>query len=74
VANDPSEPGDLRDTGAREDVDDPDDLDDVETSMSRLLSRAKGWLALVVAIALVLPFGSWLVDEFAFGSAGTEVE
>jgi S1-C subfamily serine protease len=51
-----------------------DDLDGVETSMSRMLSRAKGWLALLVAAALVLPFGGWLVDEFAFGSAGTEVE
>lgn len=53
---------------------DPDDLEGFETSMSRLLARAKGWLALVVAVALVLPFGGWLVDEFAFGSAGTEVE
>ena len=57
-----------------DDPDDPDDLEGVETSMSRLLARAKGWLALVVAVALVLPFGGWLVDEFAFGSAGTEVE
>ena len=54
--------------------DDDDDLDGVQTSMSRLLARAKGWLALVVAVALVLPFGGWLVDEFAFGSAGSEVE
>jgi S1-C subfamily serine protease len=56
------------------DPDDPDDLEGLETSMSRMLARAKGWLALVVAIALVLPFGGWLVDEFAFGSAGSEVE
>jgi S1-C subfamily serine protease len=54
--------------------DDPDDLEGVETTMSRLLARSKGWLALVLALALVLPFGGWLVDEFAFGSAGTEVE
>lgn len=54
--------------------DDLDDLDGVETSMSRMVARAKGWLALVVAVALVLPFGGWLLEEFAFGSAGSEVE
>lgn len=51
-----------------------DDLDDVQTPMSRLLAHAKGWLALVVVAALVLPFAGWLVNEFAFESAGSEVE
>jgi S1-C subfamily serine protease len=71
------EDGDLEDANDLEDpehLDDLDDLDGVETSMSRLVARARGWLALVVVIALVVPFGGWLVDEFAFGSAGSEVE
>lgn len=51
-----------------------DDLDGYETTMSRLARRSRGWLALLLAAALVIPAGSWLVDEFIFQRSGSAVE
>ena len=53
---------------------DPDSLDGVETGMSRLLRRTRGWLAAVVALAMLLPLGGWAINEYAFGAAGDAVE
>lgn len=51
-----------------------DDLDGYETTMSRLVARARGWLALFVAALLVIPLGGWLVQELAFRRSGTAIE
>lgn len=53
---------------------DDDDLDGYQTSLSRLVDRARGWLALLVAAMLVVPLASWAVDELAFRRSGTSVE
>jgi S1-C subfamily serine protease len=50
-----------------------DDLDGVETSMSRLVGLAKRWLAAVVAVALLIPTGAWLLDELDFRRSGADV-
>jgi S1-C subfamily serine protease len=52
---------------------DADDLEGFETPLSRLARRLRGVIALVVAIALAIPLGSWLVDELAFRSSGEAV-
>jgi S1-C subfamily serine protease len=52
---------------------DEDDLEGFETPLLRLARRVRGWIALVVAIALAIPLGSWLVDELAFRSSGGAV-
>lgn len=54
-------------------IDDPDDLAGYDTPFSRLVSHARGWLALVVALAVVLPLGGWVFDELRFRSSGEEV-
>lgn len=51
-----------------------DDLEGYETAMSRLVTRARGWLALFVALVLVVPLGGWLLEEFAFRRSATQVE
>lgn len=66
--------GDPDDPDDPEGPDDPDDLAGYDTPFSRLVSHARGWLALVVAVALVLPLGGWLFDELRFRSSGDEVE
>lgn len=43
-----------------------DDLAGFRTPMTRLLASGKAWLAALVAVALVVPAGAFLVDEFAF--------
>jgi S1-C subfamily serine protease len=53
-------------TEPHHDPDDPDDLAGFSSPMTRLVASARSWLALVVAIALVVPAAAWLVDEFAF--------
>lgn len=65
---------DGRGTDADVDAYDPDSLDGVETGMSRLLRRTRGWLAAVVALAMILPLGGWAINEYAFGAAGDAVE
>jgi S1-C subfamily serine protease len=52
---------------------DPDDLAGFETPMSRLARRIRGLIAVIVAIALAIPLGSWVVDELAFRSSGEAV-
>jgi S1-C subfamily serine protease len=52
---------------------DEDDLADVQTSMSRLLMASRRWLALLVAAALLLPTGAWLLDELEFRRSGAAV-
>jgi S1-C subfamily serine protease len=52
---------------------DPDDLDDVRTPLSWLVARARTWLAVLVAVALVVPAGAWLADEIAFRRSGAAV-
>lgn len=53
---------------------DEDDLEGYETAMSRLVARSRGWLALFVAVLLVVPLGGWLLEELAFQRSGSEVE
>jgi S1-C subfamily serine protease len=50
-----------------------DDLADVRTPLSRLLAASRRWLALLVAAALLLPTGAWLLDELRFRRSGAEV-
>lgn len=52
---------------------DEDDLEGYETAMSRFVARSRGWLALFVAVLLVVPLGGWLLEELAFQRSGTEV-
>lgn len=51
-----------------------DDLDGVETTMSRLGSSGARWIAAVLAIVLVVPVGGWLLDELSFRQRGGEIE
>jgi S1-C subfamily serine protease len=51
-----------------------DDLDGYETSMARFARRFKGWLAAIVAVALIVPAGGWLVDELLFQRSAGQVE
>lgn len=53
--------------------DDREDLEDYDTAMSRLVARSRGWLALFVAVLLVVPLGGWLLEELAFQRSGDEV-
>ncbi len=52
---------------------DEDDLDGFETTSSRLFRRFGPWLAVLVAIALVLPVGGWVFDELGFRASGDAV-
>lgn len=52
---------------------DPDSLDDVSTSMSRLVGRTGRGLAVVLALVLVVPLGGWLWSELGFRRAADEV-
>jgi S1-C subfamily serine protease len=69
VTQDPSE--EAADTRAGVPIE--DDLAGVETSMSRLVGLAKRWLAAVVAAALLIPTGAWLLDELDFRRSGADV-
>lgn len=51
-----------------------DDLDGVETAMSRLGSSGARWIAAVLALVLIVPAGAWLLDELSFRARGDEVE
>jgi S1-C subfamily serine protease len=50
-----------------------DDLEDLRTPMARFVTASKRWLALVVAAALLLPTGAWLLDELQFRRSGAAV-
>lgn len=45
---------------------DDDDLAGFRSPMTRLLSSARTWLAIVVVVAMVVPAAAFLGDEFAF--------
>jgi S1-C subfamily serine protease len=46
--------------------DDRDDLAGFSSPMTRLAEWARSWLALVVVVALIVPAGAFVVDEFVF--------
>lgn len=50
-----------------------DDLAEVSTPLARLGAAARRWLAVLVALALVVPAGAWLVDEIGFLRSGADV-
>jgi S1-C subfamily serine protease len=56
-----------------EHVEPEDDLEGLQTPMGRLLAWSKRWLALLVAAALLLPTGAWLLDELQFRRSGAAV-
>lgn len=51
-----------------------DDLDGFQTTMSRVFGRMRLVLGVVVALAMLIPAGGWLLDRLAFESAGDAVE
>lgn len=55
--------------------DGPDDVDvdEVTTPLSRLARHGRRVLAVVIALALLVPAGSWLVDEIRFRTFGIDV-
>lgn len=53
---------------------DPDDLDGFETTMSRVFGRLRLALGVLVALAMLIPAGGWVLDRLAIRSAGGEVE
>ena len=50
-----------------------DDLEGYETSMTRFMDRAKGALGILLAVALVVPFGAGLLQVLVFDRAGDRV-
>jgi S1-C subfamily serine protease len=50
-----------------------DDLEGFETARMRLLRRLRGVLALVVAVALLLPSGRWIIDELGFRTSRDDI-
>lgn len=51
-----------------------DDLEGFETSMSKLADRMKGWMAVLLTAALVIPLGGWAIDELVFRRDARQVE
>lgn len=68
--DEPEEAGDLEDPDG---LADPDDLANYRTPFSRLVTHARGWLGLLVAIAVALPLAGWAIDELAFRRSGDTV-
>ena len=58
---------------ANDGVADPDSLEGYETFTRRLISRFRGWIAVVVVVGMVLPAVGWALSEYAFGAAGDQV-
>jgi S1-C subfamily serine protease len=50
-----------------------DDLTGVRTPLARFLATSKRWLALAVALALLLPTTAWLLGELEFRRSGSAV-
>lgn len=44
-----------------------DDLDGYRTPLQRLVDRLRGWVALAIALGLVLPIGGVAIAEYLFG-------
>lgn len=53
--------------------DNGDDLDGVETPLSRFARHGRRWIAALVALGLLVPGGIWLVDEVRFRTSGSDV-
>lgn len=51
----------------------PEPREELPTPLSRLVRRARRWLAALVAVALLVQAGTWLVDEVRFRVSGTAV-
>lgn len=66
--------GDVGDRGATDDLDVADALEGFQSPLSRFVSRAKGWMAALVALAMIVSAGGWALNEYAFGAAGDAVE
>ncbi len=53
---------------------DPDDLDGFQTTMARVFGRIRVALGVLVALAMLVPAGGWVLDRLAVLSAGGAVE
>ena len=54
--------------------DDPDDLAGFQTTLSRVFGRLRIVVGVLVALALLLPAGGWVLDRLAVRSAGGAVQ
>lgn len=54
-------------------LDDEDDLAGFTSPFQRFVRHARGWLGLLVAIAVVLPVAGWALDAWVFRTSGDEV-
>ena len=52
---------------------DRDDLAGYRTPLQRLVDRVRGWVAVAIALGLLLPVGGFAIAEYVFGRAGSEV-
>lgn len=59
--------------GAHEPADDPDSLEGFETPRMRILRQLRNVVAVVVALALLLPSGRWLWDELGFRASRDDI-
>jgi hypothetical protein len=50
-----------------------DDLAGYRTPMQRMADKVRGWVAVAVALGLLLPVGGFAIAEYVFGRAGSEV-
>ena len=55
-------------------AEDPDDLAGFQTTMSRVFGRLRLVLGILVALAMLIPAGGWMLDRLAIRSAGGAVE
>lgn len=69
AAGDP-QPGALEVTPDRDE--EPSDHDELEAAAHARRRRLR-WLALLLALLLVVPFSGWLIDELGFRTAGRDV-
>lgn len=53
---------------------DPDDLGGFQTTMARVFGRLRVALGVIVALAMLVPAGGWVLDRLAVLSAGGAVE
>lgn len=50
-----------------------DDLAGYRTPLQRMVDRVRGWVAVAIALGLLLPVGGFAIAEYVFGRAGSEV-
>jgi S1-C subfamily serine protease len=70
----PASPGGPAGTDPPDTPEDPDDLAGFQTTMSRVFGRLRIVLGIVVALAMLLPAGGWVLDRLAVRSAGGDVQ